>query len=175
MAGSEQALDLEALAALVEVLRVRLRCDHAALARWQDGRPLPVVSVGRRSAAGGGSEASARIAVDGHVWGRLTVAGADPIDPALVRWASECAAEALTPPVPSVIRSRPPRQYELRIRGQLSPALAASFAPLDARFEEGHTVLRGVIANDAQLYRHVRHARAVGVGLVSLMPVLAGV
>jgi hypothetical protein len=178
MPGPDTALELEALAARVDVLRVGLQCDHAAIGRWQDDVLEPVLSVGAPPDDASAPRAVASIDVDGGVWGTLELArdaGADAIDPVLAQWAGGCMAEAVMslPPRPSPARA--PRRYELRVRGHLSPALAASFEPLSARFEDGHTVLRGIVHDDAVLYGHVLHAQRVGLGLIGLIPVVGTV
>jgi hypothetical protein len=62
--------------------------------------------------------------------------------------------------------------YEIRVRGHLGPRWAAWFDGLELSNEEdGTTVIRGPVADQAALHGLIQRLRDVGLPLVSLVPV----
>jgi hypothetical protein len=61
-----------------------------------------------------------------------------------------------------------PRRYEIRIRGVLSETLLGGFPGLDARAEDGHTVLTGPLPDQAALHGVLNQVEGLGLELVAL-------
>jgi hypothetical protein len=59
-------------------------------------------------------------------------------------------------------------RYEFRIRGRLSPAVAATFEGLAARADHGETVLEGLVTDQAELYGVLDRIQALGLELVEV-------
>jgi hypothetical protein len=56
--------------------------------------------------------------------------------------------------------------YEIRVRGRLTPAVAATFAGLEVRLDGDNTVLDGPLADQAALYGVLDRVQALGLELV---------
>jgi hypothetical protein len=63
--------------------------------------------------------------------------------------------------------ARRPR-YQFRVRGRLGPMICSSFPGLRARAEGGHTVLTGVLADQAARYGVLAEAEAPGLELIEV-------
>ena len=75
--------------------------------------------------------------------------------------------EQSTRPAPTGGASVP--QYELRVHGHLSPRWAAWFDGLDVTAEDdGTTVIRGSVIDQAALHGLLQRVRDIGIPLVSL-------
>ena len=61
-------------------------------------------------------------------------------------------------------------QYEIRVRGQLGSRWAAWFDGLDLSTEDGMTVIRGAVVDQAALHGLLQKLRDIGLPLVSLSP-----
>ena len=59
-------------------------------------------------------------------------------------------------------------RYEIRIRGHLSPPVAATFEGLMATPEPAETVLHGVLEDQAALYGVLDRLQALGLDLVEV-------
>ena len=64
--------------------------------------------------------------------------------------------------------ARPPRQYEIRIRGALGPTLLEAFPELDARRAGPDTVLDGSLADPSALYGVIRQIEALALELLEV-------
>jgi hypothetical protein len=60
------------------------------------------------------------------------------------------------------------RQYEFRIRGRLGDTLLATFEEFDAAVEPVETVLRGDVADQAELHGILRRIQDLGLELVEV-------
>jgi hypothetical protein len=68
--------------------------------------------------------------------------------------------------------ARDPRCYELRLAGRLDSRWSAWFGRLTLTLEEdGTTVLRGPVTDQAELHGFLAKVRDLGVTLVSVTPV----
>lgn len=63
--------------------------------------------------------------------------------------------------------SAKPMRYEIRIRGVLSETLLGGFPGLDARPEDGDTVLVGPLPDQAALHGVLNEVEGLGLELVS--------
>ena len=61
--------------------------------------------------------------------------------------------------------------YEIRIRGTLSPDWAEWFEGMEVRKEEGQTILRGLIVDQAALHGLLTRVRNLNLTLLSINPV----
>lgn len=61
-----------------------------------------------------------------------------------------------------------PTPYEITVRGRLSGALLGAFDGLTATASAGHTVLSGVIADQAELYGVLERIESLGLELVDV-------
>lgn len=59
-------------------------------------------------------------------------------------------------------------RYEIRVRGRLTPAVAASFEGLSTRVEPVDTVLHGPVRDQSELYGVLDRLQALGVDLVEV-------
>jgi hypothetical protein len=59
-------------------------------------------------------------------------------------------------------------EYEIRVRGRLSPALLARFEGLQARVEPVETLLHGPVADQAALHGVIHLVNALGLELVEV-------
>jgi hypothetical protein len=66
-------------------------------------------------------------------------------------------------------------QYEIRVRGRLTPALLTRFEGLDSKVEPVETVLHGPLADQAALHGMIDLVRALGLELVEVRKVSARV
>ena len=69
-----------------------------------------------------------------------------------------------------------PKQYEIRVRGRLTNALASEFRELhlEASVEPVETTLHGSVVDQAALYGLLRRIEALGLELVEVRRVTAG-
>jgi hypothetical protein len=123
------------------------------------------------------ARAAAPIVVHGRVWGELWVArvtreddARGSIDLGLLQWMADSVALLLAPPRQARSGAGMPALYELRLTGRLSRRRWAEFAPLEASFEAGLTVLRGHVIDQAQLYGHLNRVHGLGLELISFAP-----
>ncbi len=65
-------------------------------------------------------------------------------------------------------------QYEIRVRGRVTPALLARFEGLGSTVEPVETVLHGPLADQAALHGVIDLVRALGLELVEVRKVSAG-
>jgi hypothetical protein len=61
-------------------------------------------------------------------------------------------------------------QYSILVRGRLSERLASIFDGLELRSSAGMTELRGVVADQAELFGHLLRLRDLGIELISVNP-----
>jgi hypothetical protein len=59
-------------------------------------------------------------------------------------------------------------QYEIRVRGRLSPALLARFDGLQAKVEPVETLLHGPVADQAALHGVIHLVNALGLELLEV-------
>ena len=59
-------------------------------------------------------------------------------------------------------------QYEIRVRGRVTPPLLARFEGLQARVEPVETVLHGPLADQAALHGAIQLVNALGLELVEV-------
>jgi hypothetical protein len=59
-------------------------------------------------------------------------------------------------------------QYEIRVRGRLSPALLARFDRLQAKVEPVETLLHGPVADQAALHGVIHLVNALGLELLEV-------
>jgi hypothetical protein len=59
-------------------------------------------------------------------------------------------------------------RIEIRVRGRLGPAVAASFDGLDVQPDGGDTVLRGTAVDPAALYGLIDRLEALGLQLLEV-------
>jgi hypothetical protein len=64
--------------------------------------------------------------------------------------------------------SAKPMRYEIRIRGVLSETLLGGFPDLDARAEDGDTLLAGPLPDQAALHGVLNEVEALGLELVEV-------
>ena len=64
-------------------------------------------------------------------------------------------------------------QYEIRVRGRVTPALLARFEGLRSKVEPVETVLHGPLADQAALHGVIDLVRALGLELVEVRKVSA--
>ena len=64
--------------------------------------------------------------------------------------------------------SAKPLRYEIRIRGVLSETLLGGFPGLEARVEDGNTVLAGPVPDQAALHGALDQVEGLGLELVSV-------
>lgn len=62
-------------------------------------------------------------------------------------------------------------QYEIRVRGRVTPALLARFEGLDSKVESVETVLHGPLQDQAALHGVIDLVRALGLELVEVRKV----
>ena len=62
----------------------------------------------------------------------------------------------------------PTQQYEIRVRRQIGPGLAALFPELAVMYDGDETVLRGPFADQAALHGVLARIRDLGLTLVAL-------
>ena len=73
---------------------------------------------------------------------------------------------------PSAADHHPVQQYEIRVKGHLGTRWAAWFDGLTLTAEDdGTTVIRGPVVDQAALHGVLQKLRDVGIPLVSLMPI----
>jgi hypothetical protein len=65
-------------------------------------------------------------------------------------------------------------EYEIRVRGRVTPALLARFEGLDATVEPVETVLHGPVADQAALHGIVDLVGALGLELVEIRKLHGG-
>jgi hypothetical protein len=65
-------------------------------------------------------------------------------------------------------------QYEIRVRGRVTPAVLARFEGLRSSVEPGETVLHGPVADQAALHGMIDLVRALGLELVEVRKVSTG-
>ena len=65
-------------------------------------------------------------------------------------------------------------QYEIRVRGRVTPALLARFDGLQSQVEPVETVLHGPLADQAALHGVIDLVRTLGLELVEVRKVSAG-
>lgn len=161
--------------------------DHFVVERLLTLREAYTISPGgsdRRFAGlavsfGRDVRAAAPIVVRGEVWGEFWVARVTrddgdpraPIDLAQLRWMADALALFLPGPdrASGALRAVP-GPYELRVAGRVSPRLCAEFAPLEAAYADGTTVLRGHVEDLPRLYGHLNRVRRLGLELIALNP-----
>jgi hypothetical protein len=61
-----------------------------------------------------------------------------------------------------------PQRYQIRVRGRLGGTFCCAFPGLQARAEEGDTVLTGALADQAALYGVLAEAEALGLELIEV-------
>jgi hypothetical protein len=61
-----------------------------------------------------------------------------------------------------------PQRYQIRIHGRLGQTMCCAFPGLQARAEDGNTVLTGVLADQAALYGVLAEAEALGLELIEV-------
>ena len=66
------------------------------------------------------------------------------------------------------------QRYEIRIRGHLTPAVAATFEGLQANLEPVETVLHGALADQAALYGVLDRLEALGLDLIEVRRMAEG-
>lgn len=66
-------------------------------------------------------------------------------------------------------------QYEIRIRGRVTPALLARFEGLHATVEPVETILHGPVADQAALHGMIHLVNALGLELVEVRKLPGGV
>ena len=64
-------------------------------------------------------------------------------------------------------------QYEIRVRGRLSPSVLASFQGLSASVEPVETILSGPVADQAALYAVLSRVQSLGLELIEVRRVAA--
>ena len=64
--------------------------------------------------------------------------------------------------------SAKPLRYEIRVRGVLSETLLGGFPGLDARAENGNTVLTGPLPDQAALHGVLNQVEGLGLELVAV-------
>ena len=64
--------------------------------------------------------------------------------------------------------THPTQQYEIRVRRQIGPGLAALFPELAVTYDRDETVLRGAFADQAALHGVLIRIRDLGLTLVAL-------
>ena len=64
-------------------------------------------------------------------------------------------------------------QYEIRVRGRLSPSVLASFQGLTASVEPVETILSGPVADQAALYAVLTQVQSLGLELMEVRRVAA--
>jgi hypothetical protein len=69
--------------------------------------------------------------------------------------------------------SAKPRRYEIRIRGVLSETLLGGFPGLDARAENGTTVLAGPLPDRAALHGVLNQVEDLGLELIEVRQIPA--
>jgi hypothetical protein len=62
-------------------------------------------------------------------------------------------------------------QYEIRVRGRVTPALLARFEGMDSDVEPVETVLHGPVADQAALHGMIALIRSLGLELVEVRKV----
>jgi hypothetical protein len=65
-------------------------------------------------------------------------------------------------------RESGPQPYQIRVRGRLGQTIRSAFPALEARAEDGDTVLTGVLADQAALYGVLAEAEALGLELIEV-------
>ena len=65
-------------------------------------------------------------------------------------------------------------QYEIRVRGRVTPALLARFEGLQSQVEPVETVLHGPLADQAALHGVIDLVRALGLELVEVRKIPVG-
>jgi hypothetical protein len=65
-------------------------------------------------------------------------------------------------------------RYEIRVRGHLSPAVAASFEGLETQLEPAETVLYGQLKDESTLYGILDRMQALGLELVEVRRLVGG-
>jgi hypothetical protein len=65
-------------------------------------------------------------------------------------------------------RESGPQPYQIRVRGRLGLTIRSAFPALEARAEDGDTVLTGVLADQAALYGVLAEAEALGLELIEV-------
>jgi hypothetical protein len=72
-------------------------------------------------------------------------------------------------PMTSEQRDRePPASYEIRVRGHLGKTMLGAFPALHAETEDGDTLLRGAIADQAALHGVLAQVEALGLELLEV-------
>lgn len=61
-----------------------------------------------------------------------------------------------------------PRRYEIRVRGRLGETICTAFPALHARTRGDHTVLTGMLADQAALYGVLAEAELLGLELIEV-------
>jgi hypothetical protein len=61
-----------------------------------------------------------------------------------------------------------PQRYQIRIHGRLGQTMCCAFPGLQARAEDGNTVLTGVLVDQAALYGVLAEAEALGLELIEV-------
>jgi hypothetical protein len=74
-------------------------------------------------------------------------------------------------PTSQVDQADGPGRYEIRVKGHLAPRWAASFDGMQlAAQDDGTTVIRGTVADQAALHGLLRRLSDIGLPLVSVVP-----
>jgi hypothetical protein len=61
-----------------------------------------------------------------------------------------------------------PQRYEIRVRGHLGETICSAFPGLRAQVRSDHTVLTGMLADQAALYGVLAEAEALGLELIEV-------
>jgi len=65
-------------------------------------------------------------------------------------------------------REAGPQAYQIRVGGRLGQTIRSAFPALEARLEDGDTVLTGVLVDQAALYGVLAEAEALGLELIEV-------
>ena len=68
---------------------------------------------------------------------------------------------------------RPPRRYEIWVRGHLGETMRSAFPGLQAQLRGEDTVLTGAMSDQAELYGVIAEIEALGLELLEVRRVLA--
>lgn len=69
---------------------------------------------------------------------------------------------------------QPGRRYQIRVRGQVGPALRQAFPTLESRRRGGDTVLSGRVPDQAALFGLLYSVEALGLELVEVRALRGG-
>jgi len=72
------------------------------------------------------------------------------------------------PAVMGAHREALPQRYQIRVRGRLGQTIRSAFPCLEARADGGHTVLTGMLSDQAALYGVLAEVEALGLELIEV-------